>query len=520
MRLIILIFLSFQLTYKISVFMPKYKIFSLLILLAAGLSFSCCTNADKNPNILIFLTDDLGYGDLGCYGNTIISTPNIDKLAEEGVRFTDFHSAGTVCSPSRGSLLTGRHPYRIGFYYILGGGAHLRAEETTLPNILRENGYETFFAGKWHLTNFDRPKANQPDPYDHGFDHWFATSVNAFDGPESPGKFWRNGEPVGELHDWYCNLIVDEAIGWLKKRENQDKPFFMEICTHEPHTPINPPEVYSDRYDNAEVERLEDSVSYGYVPRPEKDIEDNKKYYYGTVEQIDAAFGSLMKSLDDNGLKDNTLVIFTSDNGPEYPVNFMESKGEWDDPIRDKCFGTPGPLRGMKRFTYEGGHRVPGIISWPSGAKKGVVSDVLINGTDFMPTLCALIGINPPGNISIDGENMLKAFKGNDQKRLAPVVWSAPVHEYEFVPPMTLRDGDYMLVGFFNKKSPEQLWMDWIKTSMPESYALYNLKDDIGQQNDISDLEPEKTDELSRKMTKIWLDIQAECPVWPNWKAK
>lgn len=502
--------------------MKKYQILSLTFYFLIPIFFlTSCTQQTNSPNILIFLTDDLGYGDLGCYGNQIIQTPNIDKLASQGVRFTDFHAAGTVCSPSRASLLTGRHPYRLGFYYILGGGAHLQASEITLPSLLREEGYQTFFAGKWHLTQFDRPKANQPDPGDHGFDHWFATVVNAFDGPESPGKFYRNGEPVGELNDWYCNLIVKEAIDWLENRSNQESPFFMEICTHGPHTPINPPDSYADAYDNERVEQLEDQVGYGYVPRPEnKDIKANKKYYYGTVTQIDAAFGRLMEALDTQGLSENTMVIFTSDNGPEYPVNFMESKGQWDDPIRDKCFGSPGPLRGMKRFTYEGGHRVPGIIRWPGQAPEGQVNHSLINGTDLLPTICELVGIPIPDDRVIDGENVLPAFMGETIIREKPVVWSAPVHEYEFVPPMTLREGNYLLVGFFNQKQPDQLWMNWIKTAQAQNYALYDLSKDIGQQVDLAILLPEKVVELSEKMEKIWKDLQADAPVWPQWKAK
>ena len=485
------------------------------------ISMPSCVSESNKPNIIIFLTDDLGYGDLGCYGNRIIKTPNIDKLASQGVRYTDFHAAGTVCSPSRAALLTGRHPYRLGFYYILGGGAHLQASEITLPSLLQKEGYNTFFAGKWHLTHFDRPKAKQPDPADHGFDYWFATVVNAFDGPESPGRFYRNGEPVGELNDWSCILIVDEAIDWLEEQNEDQAPFFMEICTHGPHTPINPPDSYAAAYDNDEVERLEDEVGYGYVPRrDDKDIEAHKKFYYGTVSQIDDAFGRLMKALDIKGLDDNTIVIFTSDNGPEYPVNFMESRGEWDDDIRDKCFGSPGPLRGMKRFTYEGGHRVPGIIRWLGTAKSGQVNTSIINGTDLFPTICDLVNIPLPDDRVIDGESMLHAFKGKYQQRQHPVVWSAPVHEYEFVPPMTLRDENFLLVGFFNGKKPEQLWMDWIKTAKPEKYALYDLDKDIGQQNDLSGLLPDKTKELSDKMKDKWNDLQHDSPVWPQWKAK
>lgn len=480
-----------------------------------------CRPAPDPPNIIIFLADDLGYGDLSCYGNPINLTPHIDRLASEGTRFTDFHSAGTVCSPSRASLLTGRHPYRLGFYYILGGGAHLQRKEITIATLLRETGYDTCFVGKWHLTQLDRPEAGQPSPGEHGFDHWFGTTVNAFEGPDNPQKFVRNGEKVGPVGQWYCDAIVAEAADWLISRPNPEKPFFLYVSSHEPHTPIVPPEEYSNRFDNEGVEQLEDSISYGGVPRPEdKNIESNKKYYYGTVAQLDAAFGRLMATLERLNLRDNTLVVFTSDNGPEYPVNFMESQGMWEDPIRDRCFGTPGPLKGMKRFTYEGGHRVPGIARWPGHIPPGAVSHALINGTDFLPTLCEIAGIAFPEDRRIDGESVVAALRGKPFARQNPVCWSAPVHEYTFVPPMTLRDGNWLLVAWFNAKPPDQLWMDWIKTSTPERFELYDLGEDLAQEHDQADRLPDKVDELSAQMRRLWKDIQAEAPVWPQWKAK
>lgn len=158
--------------------------------------------APVRPNFVIFLADDLGYGDLASYGNPIMATPNIDRLATQGMRFTDFHSAGTVCSPSRASLLTGRNPYRSGFYYIAGSGMHLQREEITVASLLSANGYDTCFVGKWHLSRFDREASTLPTPGDHGFDHWFATAVNAFEGPENPTSFFRNGERVGEVDGW------------------------------------------------------------------------------------------------------------------------------------------------------------------------------------------------------------------------------------------------------------------------------------------------------------------------------
>lgn len=484
-------------------------------------SLQGCVRAPGRPNIVVFLADDLGYGDLGSYGNPIIRTPNLDRLASEGMRFTDFHSAGTVCSPSRASLLTGRHPFRVGFYYILGGGAHLKRDEITIASLLRDAGYDTSFVGKWHLTDFDTPEKGQPDPGDHGFDHWFGTVVNAFDGPENPGKFYRNGKPSGPLHGWYCDLIVDEAIDWLRSREQPDKPFFLFVSSHEPHTPIAPPSRFADAYDDEETGHLAGAIRYGGVARPEgRDIEGSERFYYGTVAQLDAAFGRLMQALDEMGSRDDTLVVFTSDNGPEYPVNFMESQGRWDDPIRDRCFGTPGSLRGMKRFTYEGGHRVPGIVRWPGRVPGGTVSDALINGTDLLPTLSGMAGIPVPADRTIDGEDVLPALKGERFERSGPVVWSAPVHEYDFVPPLTMRKGDLVLVAWFGEKEPGQLWMDWVKTARPERYELYDLNEDIDQSEDLAGRMPETVTEMAAEMDRLWRDIQAEAPVWPEWTAR
>ena len=188
---------------------PTGMIGRLLKVAALLISMAPALHAAASPNIVIFLVDDLGYGDLGCYGHPVIRTPHIDALASEGVRLTDCHSAGTVCSPSRASLLTGRTPYRTGFYTIAGPeGSPLRKEEITLATLLKSKGCDTCFVGKWHLGKFK----GQPDPGEHGFDHWFATEVNAFDGPESPGKFVRNGTRVGPVADWYCDAIVKEAI--------------------------------------------------------------------------------------------------------------------------------------------------------------------------------------------------------------------------------------------------------------------------------------------------------------------
>jgi arylsulfatase A len=472
---------------------------------------SSAASVDK-PNIIIFLADDLGYGDLGCYGNPIIKTPNIDRLAEEGVRMTDCHSGGTVCSPSRAALLTGRNPYRSGFFYIAGSDTHLRAEEITIAELLRDSGYETGFWGKWHLSELEKGKRNEPGPGDQGFDYWMGTTLNAFDGPGSPSEFYRNGKPVGELDRWYCDIIVDDASDWLKNGRDNEKPFFMYVSSHEPHTPIAPPAKYSAMYDNAEVNALEKGTKYGGVVRPTKDISQNKKEYYGTVTQLDEAFGRLMGTLDQLDLWEDTIVIFTSDNGPESPVTLEESLGEWDDPIRDKCFGTPGVFRGMKRFPYEGGHRVPGIARFPGVIPAGSESDELFNGTDFLPTLCNLAEVAVPTDRAIDGIDAFDAFLDNKVKRDTSVIWFYPNHgdTYFRMPQMAMRTDHYTLIGHLPEKPDSLNLKSWIAQYDPQKFELYDLERDPEQKHDISIQQPETVASMKKEMITLWRSMRDE----------
>ena len=478
---------------------------------------------EKKPNIIIYLTDDLGYGDLGVYGNPIIKTPGFDKLASQGVLLTDLHSAGTVCSPSRAGLLTGRNPYRSGFYYLQGyAGTHLRDSETTIAEILKSGGYETAFMGKWHLSRLEKTnRAKEPSPSDQGFDYWFASTHNAFKGPKNFRQFIRNGEPVGEVDGWYCDVLTEEATDWITNKRDKSKPFLLVVSTHEPHTPLAPPEAYSDMYDNATVDTLEQSISYGGVARPEYDISMNKKEYYGTVTQLDQAFDNLMKTVDTENLTEDTMVIVTSDNGPESPVNLEESKGDWEDPIRDFCFGTPGIYRGMKRFPYEGGHRVPGIVRYPGKIPAGTTSDQLIVATDFINTAAKLANVPMPTGVNRDGVDAFPAFLGKEIEREKPYLWIFPTHEdtYFRMPHMAMRYNDYTLIGQFEDKKDDITIMEWMKTSTPVTFSLYNLAKDPEQKTDLATLEPEVVEKLKPIMIEQWLEIRDEGPYWEKLNA-
>jgi arylsulfatase A len=485
---------------------------SLLILGLVAILSGGCKEDTQPPNIIIFLADDLGFGDLGCYGNPIIRTPNIDRFASEGVRLTDCHSGGTVCSPSRAALLTGRNPYRSGFFYISGGNTHLQDDEITLAEILQENGYETSFWGKWHLSYLEKERRDQPGPGEQGFGYWMGTTVNAFDGPANPGKFIRNGTAVGKVEGWYCDVIVDHACDWLRNERDREKSFFMYVASHEPHTPIAPPEQYSRLYNSREVDDLEAGIEYGRVMRPAKDISANKKEYYGTVTQLDSAFGRLMSVLEELGLEKNTLVIFTSDNGPETPVTLEESLGEWEDPIRDKCFGTPGNFRGMKRYPYEGGHRVPGIARFPGMIPAGTESDILFNGCDLVPTICGLVGAPLPAGRNIDGINAFGALLNNEIKREAPVMWFYPHYgdTYFRMPQVAMRKEQYTLIGWLPDKPDSLDLMEWMTGSDPLKFELYDMASDPYQMQDISEQDPCRVTAMQKEMIRLWREMRDE----------
>ncbi len=473
-------------------------------------SVSCNKKAEPAlPNFVIFLTDDLGYGDLSCYGNPINFTPNFDQFALQGVQLTNCHSAGTVCSPSRAGILTGRNPYRSGFSYIAGGNTFLRSKEVTLAELLKTKGYQTGFFGKWHLSNL--ADSLQPDPGDQGFDYWLATSHNPFEGPQNPRQFVRNGKKTGTLEGWYCDIVVREGLDWLSKRDSK-KPFLLVICTHEPHTPLAPPDSLATPFLDPELMPLIRNMNYGGVDREGKFSLENASKYYGTIKQLDNAFGRFVKGLDDYGLKENSLVLVTSDNGPEHPVNLEESKGEWDDPIREYCYGTPGPFRGMKRYPYEGGHRVPGLVRWPGKIPAGTVSDVLFNGADILPVFNELAGIALPDSLKIDGNLSFNALLNKPVTKDKPYLWIFPTHEdtYFRMPHMAMRMNDFVLLGWFAEKSQSEKLIPWMARSIPVKFELYDIRKDPGQLTDLAGSNPRVLKDLSGEMIRLWLDIRKD----------
>ena len=250
----------------------------------------------QRPNILIVLADDLGYGDLGCYGNAKVRTPHLDRFAADGLRLTSCYAAAANCSPARTGLMTGRTPTRVGVYNWIPMFCpmHVRRSEITIATLLRNSGYDTCHAGKWHL-NGDFNLPSQPQPWDHGFNHWFSTQNNALPNHRNPDNFIRNGSPAGPLKGYAADLVTGEAADWLENRRDPSKPFFLYACYHEPHEPIASAKKYTDLYPS-------DDPAYSA--------------HHGNITQLDAAFGRLLSTLDRLDLRSNTFIFFTSDNGP------------------------------------------------------------------------------------------------------------------------------------------------------------------------------------------------------------
>jgi arylsulfatase A len=431
-----------------------------LIALLACLVAPAAVAADARPNIVLFLADDLGYGELGCYGNTAAITPNLDRFASEGLKLTDCHSACPVCSPSRAALLTGRHPYRTGVFTWIPEGSpiHLRTSEIALPTVLRDAGYDTCHVGKWHLNGrFNAP--DQPQPNDHGYAWWLATQNNAAPSHAFPENFVRNGEAIGKVDDYSAPFITREAVEWLTTKRDRAKPFFLAVWTHEPHYPI----ASAARYEQL----------HAGIADPEE------RTYRANVTQLDDAFGTLMKALDDINAADDTLVFFTSDNGPE------------GDGVKGPGRGLTGGLRARKRSVYEGGHRVPGIVRWPGRVQPGTASDLTVIGSDVFPTVLAAAGLVPPAQRTLDGVNLLPALSGSPIERPEPLHW-------RWGGKVAYREGEWKLVTDEALAKPE----------------LYNLATDRAEEHDRAEHESQRLAGMLERLRAHTAEIEAEGPDW------
>lgn len=467
--------------------MKRISLFVALLLLVL---VQQTVSAQERPNFLIVQCDDLGYGDLECYGHPSIKTPNLNKLAKQGTRFTSCYSAAPVCSPSRAGLVTGQTPTQVGVYDWIPGGSpmHVKASEHTVARLLKTAGYQTGLFGKWHCNGmFNSPK--QPQPNDLGFDYWFATQNNASPTHENPKNFVRNGKAVGPTTGFSCQVVAEEASRWLAETKEDGKPFFALVTFHEPHEPIASPD---------------DLVkSYPYADKK------GEALYYANVTNMDRAVGSLMQTLDKLDLAKNTLVLFTSDNGPETLNRYGNA---W------RSHGSPGPLRGMKLHIYEGGIRVPGIARFPGVIDAGIESDVPVCSLDILPTCCELAGVKIPADAKLDGTSLAGMITTGEVERTKPLFW----HYYRAFDDakVAVRDGDWKLVALWDQGEvkPGAAYQkgdySMIKNAKFKAFELYKLTEDIGETNDVAGDHPQIVAKLKKALLDKYDEATANAPDW------
>lgn len=445
--------------------------------------------AANRPNFVILLADDLGYGDLACYGHPVLKTPHIDRLARDGLRLTNCYAAATNCSPSRAGLMTGRTPFRAGIHNWIPmySPMHLRREEITIATLLRRAGYATCQVGKWHL-NGDFNGPTQPQPNDHGFDYWFATQNNALPNHHNPNNFVRNGEPVGTLKGYSGQLVAAEAIHWLRHVRNREKPFFLYACFHEPHEPIATDPRFASMYDA--------------IDKP------SQRAHHGNISQLDDAVGRVLAALDELGLRESTLVFFTSDNGPAITSRHPH--------------GSAGPLRGKKGEMYEGGIRVPGILRWPPLIREGQVSDQPISGVDVLPTFCQLAGVPLPRGLVLDGASFVPLLRGQVIDRTKPLYWQYNRARSE--PKVALRQGNWKILATLT--GPElkpgadltKEDMDAMKQAELDEFQLYELGLDVAEEHDLAGDQPQQLNVMLQVLRPFYREVRDETPIWPSWK--
>jgi len=352
---------------------------------ALGTGASAATT--RRPNIVVIFADDMGYGDLGCYGHPTIRTPNIDAMALDGVRMTSFYAAAPVCSPSRAALLTGRYPVRCGMPGNTGpdSKSHLPESEITIADVLGSDGYKTMAVGKWHLGH-QRPALL---PTGRGFDSWFGLPysndmIKPWVQTDKPLQLFRDAEPIEHPvnQDTLTERYTNEAVKFIEGAG--DSPFFLYLAHSMPHLPVRT----SDRFRGTSRSGL-----YGDV-----------------IETIDWSTGRIRDALRSAGVEDDTLLIFTSDNGPwlNLPARMLqEGNMHWHG-------GSPGLLRGSKATTYEGGMRVPMLACWPGHIPAGIRSDELATTMDLFPTITKASNADDPDDRTIDGANILPLLAGGD----------------------------------------------------------------------------------------------------------
>lgn len=457
-----------------------------LLFVTTLLFLSCQQNAEpQKPNIILIMADDLGWGDTGFNGNEIIQTPNLDAMARKGIVFNRFYSASAVCSPTRGSCLTGRNPYRYGIPTANAG--HMKVEEITLPELLKEQGYSTGHFGKWHLgtlttkvkdANRGRPgdSTHYSIPSMHGYDNYFVTEskVPTYDPMIKPaqfdtekgeslrygwqavhnktetknyGTFYWKGRELAETENLDGNdskIIMDRVIPFIENSVENNNPFFSTVWIHTPHLPVV-----------ASKSMMNEYSEYSY----------QEQIYYATISAMDKQVGRLWEKLEELGEADNTMIWFCSDNGPE----------------RDTP-GSSGPFRERKRSLYEGGVRVPAFCIYPNGINAGQKTEFPCFTSDYLPTIIDILGITYPDKRPVDGVSLKDLLKGKDKDRETPI-------GFQFQTKMSWVTQEYKLIS----------------TDKGKTFELYNLIDDKQEKKNIADINPELVNQMKSELF-AWIE--------------
>lgn len=442
----------------------KKAIAFLTAIFLAPIAFSAAQAATQ-PNIVFIFADDWGWGDLSCHGNPWLRTPNLDRLASEGIDFQQFNVLNPVCSPSRTAAMTGMYPGRFCIHEHFAPGINvergmpdwLDPKAPTIAKFLKVAGYRTGHFGKWHLTHTGAPGAPMPSAY--GFDE-----AAVFNGP---------GDGTSQAR---TDATARNAVRFI--RESKGRPFFLNVWIHESHTPHRPTAESMEQW---------------------KNLDEQKQVYAAVITDGDNDVGEVLAALKETGVEDNTIVIFSSDNGPE-STGTQKSAGRKAVSNYDTFYsvGETGGLRGRKRSLFEGGVRVPFIVRWPGHTPAGAKNEkTVVTAVDLLPTLCAAAGVELPDSYHGDGENMLDAFNGNELARTKPIFWEWRGNgaDPDWWPRLAVREGDWKLVMTDDARRAE----------------LHQLNNDRVEAKDSSREYPELVERLS-KLALAWKKTLPEKP--------
>ena len=436
----------------------------------------------RRPNIIVFMTDDQGYGDLSCMGTTDFLTPHIDELATTGARFTNWYSNSPVCSPSRASLLTGRYPGNAGVRAILAGhrkATGLTPEAPTIATAVRDLGYQTAMVGKWHLGLDEKCRPNQ-----NGFDYFYGFMAGCIDyyshvfywcmadGHTDPTHdLWENDHEFYDNGRYFTEMVSEKAVEKIREMNESDAPFMMYVAYNAPHYPMHAPRKYLDRFPHLPWDR---------------------RIMAAMLSAVDDGVGQITDELKRLGIYEDTIIFFQSDNGPSRESrNWMDGRG---DPYYG---GLPGGLKGHKFSLFEGGIRVPGIFSWPGHIPAGQVIDEPCAAMDVFPTLLSIAG-GDPAKYELDGLDITDVLMNGGKTPHAEIYWEMEMQT-------AIRQGNYKLVldGQLIEGEPPQ-----------DPVFLSDLSVDPSETTNLAEQYPELTEELKEKALAWRARLEA------NWDEK